>query len=200
MNNAHNGYRNTYDWKKADPEGYEKYLGGFEEKMKFKLDEDFAGKIANIEIDPNDEFANAIDRACKGELTPEEMAICEKGPKGITAPPLPPKKWYVKFWEWVKGFFVKQRTMEDFKKQYKPASKTVPVPKRDLCPRVEINENFDFQEWVVERHERIKKAIKEDGKEENTITCPVCYKERIYCVMESGAIRSTCQGCGINMM
>ena len=175
MRNPHQGYNNTYEWKKADPEGYNKWLDGFDEDMKFKLDQDFAGKIANIKVDPNDKFASAIERACKGELTPEEIAICEDGPKGVTAPPLPAKKWYTRLWDWVKRFFVKQRTMDDFK-QYGPGedkpweSKIHTPPRRSSKPDVQLNKDFDFQEWVLERHERIKKAIKEDGKEEKQNT------------------------------
>lgn len=199
MNNAHQGYSNIYEWKKADPESYDKWLDGFSEKMKFKLDEDFASKIANIKIDPNDKFADAIDRACKGELTPVEIAICGDPRPDIIPPPLPPEKWYVKLWDWVKGFFVKPKNMDDFKK-YEPGESEPTPPLRVVSgPNVELNEEFDFREWLLERNDRIIKAIKEDGKEENTITCPVCYDKRQYYIATNGHIHSNCEKCGIRI-
>lgn len=201
------GYKNSQEWLEKDPDGYNKHYDAMADDMKFKLDGSFAAKIASIKVDPNDKFADAIERACKGELTNEEMAICkDKGGMDISAPPLPPKKWYARLWDWVKGFFVKQKTMDDFK-QYEPGedkpweSKINTTPRRISGPNVELNEEFDFQEWVFERRDRILKAIKEDGKEENTITCPVCYKDREYYIAKGNKhIHSSCKGCGITLM
>lgn len=196
----HHGYMNYTEWKKKDPESYSKHLDRMEaiykEDVKFDVDEALAAKIAAIKIDPNDEFANAIRRAVKGELTPEEMAICERGPKGIVAPPLPPKRWYEKIWDWIKAIFAKkQKTINDFK-EYVPAQSK---PVSSYMPDVQINEDFDFQEWVIERKDRIINAIKEDGQEENTITCPICYDERQYYVASNGHIHSSCNKCQIRI-
>ena len=91
-------------------------------------------------------------------------------------------KWYTRFWQWVKGLF-----------GYKPKNILI-------NPAVEMNEYFDFQEWVISRRDKIIKAINSDGREKNTIICPICYKQReYYLATGSRHIHSHCKGCGISI-
>lgn len=92
-------------------------------------------------------------------------------------------KWYLKFWKWIKGLF-----------GCKPKKvRTIPV-------EPELNAEFDFQEWLIDRRDKIIKAIKEDGKDRNTITCPICYKDREYYIASGNKhIHSKCEYCGITI-
>ncbi len=139
-------------------ESDERELDAMEKSMKFDLDENFAKKINSITIDKKDPWAKAIKKACF-------------------------PKWYVRFWQWIKGLF-----------GVKP--KSVPIPPIE----VKMNEEFDFQEWVIGRRDEIMEAIRKDGKDKNTITCPICYKEREYeLVSTDKQIHSFCDGCGISI-
>ena len=93
------------------------------------------------------------------------------------------EKWYSRLWEWIKGLFGHK------------IKKTLTRPME-----VEMNKDFDFQEWVIARRDKIIKAIKKDGKDKNTITCPICYKDRKHSLVPTDKqIHSLCAGCGINI-
>ena len=163
--------------------GYEK----IQEDTVVKIDVPFARYISNIKVDPNDVFSAAIGRALRGKLTQAEIAICD----GVV---VKPEKWYVKVWNWIKGLFVKPKPTSGFG-DYPQAINASPSHRG-----VEINRSFDFQKWLLEKNSTIIKAIKEDGQEENIITCPIRYEQREYYIADNGHIHSSCeQGCRISV-
>lgn len=128
-----------------------------------------------MKFDIDDTFAKKIDSF---KIDPND----EWG-KAIKKACFTKDKWYIRFWKWVKGLF-----------GCKP--KNVYTRPAD----VEMNEEFDFQKWVLEKNDKIIEAIKKDGKDSNEIICPVCYKTREYYLAPGNKhIHSNCNGCGIRI-
>ena len=142
--------------------------------MNYSTEEEMKQMQEDMKFDIDEKFAEKID----------SYRINKKNPwtKAIKKACFVNDKWYHRLWKWVKGLF-----------GVKPKKATRPQD-------VEINPDFDFQSWVLERHDIIIKAIKEDGKDKNTITCPICYNEREYYLAPGNKhIHSNCEYCGIRI-
>ena len=184
-NHQHGGYSNYTEWKKKDPESYWAMIEDREEKLKLKIDEDFARLIASFG-GPKTSWDRQIAAAVKGEPTPQirydEPTKIEKR-----------QKWYVRFWGWIKRFF-------GFKeKESNPMAEPI-VPKIAYHEGVRVDPNFDMDKWLTESLSKVDKAVKEDGKADGEILCPICFNKRLYAVMDDGVIKTSCDTCRINRM
>jgi len=184
MRNDHGGYLNYTEWKKKDPKSYWAMIEGREKAMKPTINKEF-GELVSTFGGPKTEWDRTVAEAITGrpviidtgELVkevPEFISRLAKKEKVVKV--AKPEKWFMRLWNWVKGLF-KSKEAE-----------------------VENNEDFDFEEWTIEMSKKIIKSIREDGKADGEITCPVCFKKRFYAIMEDEHIRTNCEGCRIELV
>ena len=199
--NQHGGYRNYTEWKKKDPKSYWEMVEGREEKMKPMIDEELGRLVASFG-GPKTEWDRTVAAAISGKpvIDATKSVVCKEIPEFIAravkeeevVEVIKKDRWFTNLWNWIKKLF-------GVKKEQDINPMSQPVNSEPVNRGIQINQDFDMDEWISENMVKVREAIKKDGKLDGEIVCPVCYKKRLYAVMDDESIKTTCEGCCVEL-